>query len=101
VLITPWKAGSNGHAPSGGCKVRFTPGVYFLHKPIDIPPGVTAVSFLGVQLYPCAEMPYMIILGGLGPPPAPAYSGLFVDDTKPCGTYQPGKIPNWQIVRFR
>ena len=84
--VTPWLW--NGK-PSGGCRVFYTPGSYYLQKPINIPNGVTDVYLKGVTLYPCTAMSSVIISSTLGPAPGAILHDFVAAPDKPCGTYIP------------
>jgi hypothetical protein len=95
---TPWTF-SPQSGPSGGCRVKFTPGTYYIRKPIALPNGVVAVDFSGVTLIPCAEMGYMVGVYTMGPAPAVLVEpNLQVDTSQPCGTYQPPIRQVWRSM---
>lgn len=88
LRTTPWSFSST-LGPKGGCRVRYTPGTYFIYKTINLPNGVTDAYFTNVILVPCAEMNSLVVMSTMGPAPGTVLHDFKYNDNKPCGTFTP------------
>ena len=90
---------SNG----GGCNVRFTPGEYYIYKPIEFPSGVLDANLEGVLIHVCAKMGFVFSTIAIGPWGSAYIHHIAVISNVPCGTWRPEYAyqPFFEVIRRR